>query len=137
MMRDPLIDLPGYALRRAATATSGELANLLKPLDLRLSEASALMLLGENPGLTSSRIGEVMGIQRANMVPFIARLEAAGLIERDPIDGRTQAILLTESGEAKRQEAHRIVNEYEQSLMDRVPAAHRDHLLPALRALWV
>ena len=48
--------------------------------------------------MTSSEIGKVLDIQRANMVPLLARLEAAGLIAREPIDRKSQAILLTARG---------------------------------------
>lgn len=133
---DPLASLPGYALRRAANAAMAELAERLEPLGLRISEATLLLLVGDRRDLTASRIGAVLDIQRANMVPLLNRMEQAGLIERVPLDRKSSAVVLTAKGAALRAEAHAVTHAFEAGLMARVPEAHRAHLLPALHALW-
>src|SRR5687767_11295709 len=133
-MRDPLPNFPGYALRRAANATAAELAGRLGKLGLRQSDVSVLMLVADNPGVTSSAIGRQLDIQRANMVPLLKRLE--GLIDRAPIDGKSQGLELTADGRARLGEARQVVERFEAELIARVPAEHRPHLLPALEALW-
>ena len=133
-MRDPLPNFPGYALRRAANATGAELASRLGEVGLRQSEVSVLLLVAENPGVTASAIGRALDIQRANMVPVLKRLE--GLIDRAPIDGKSQGLALTADGEARLAEARAVVEAFEAELIARVPPEHRAHLLPALEALW-
>jgi DNA-binding MarR family transcriptional regulator len=133
-MRDPLPSLPGYALRRAANATAAELSARLAETGLRQSDVSVLMLIAANPGVTASAIGRQLDIQRANMVPLLKRLE--GLIDRVPIDGKSQGLELTEAGTARLAEARKVVERFEAELVARVPPEHRDHLLPALEALW-
>jgi DNA-binding MarR family transcriptional regulator len=135
-MKDPLLRFPGYALRRAANAAGAILSERLGALGLRQADASALILLDANSGLTSSRLGETLGIQRANMVPFVNRLESEGLVERVPIDGRTQGIHLTDEGRAKLADARAVIETFEAELIGLVPQEHRPHLLPALLALW-
>ena len=135
-MIDPLATQPGYALRRAANAMMGELAARLSPLDLRISDASVLMLVARCKDASSSEIGRILDIKRANMVPLLSRLEAAGLIRRAPIDRKSMAILLTAAGESRLAEVDRIIEQFERDLLARVPAEHRDHLLPALDSLW-
>lgn len=135
-MKDPLLEFPGYALRRAANAAGAILSERLGELGLRQADASALVLLEANPGLTSSRLGEALGIQRANMVPFLNRLETEGLVERVPIDGRTQGIHLTDKGRTRLADAHGVIETFEAELIAMVPREHRAHLLPALLALW-
>ena len=132
---DPLGELPGYMLRRAAQAMMAELGQRLAPLDLRISDASVLLLLGAGRALTSSEIGKLLDIQRANMVPLLNRLEGAGLIRREPIDRKSQAIVLTPAGEERLGEVRAITARFEDDLLQRIPAPHRPHLLPALRAL--
>ena len=100
-MHDPLANLPGYALRRAANAMMADLSPRLARIDLRLAEASVLLLVERGNDMTSSEIGRMLDIQRANMVPLLGRLDAAGLIERLPIDRKSQAIVLTAAGLAK------------------------------------
>ena len=135
-MDDPLIQFPGYALRRAANATAAELSTRLAALDLRQVDASLLMLVAQNPGATASAIGRALDIQRANMVPILKRLEDAGLIGREAIDGKSQGLSLTAAGRRKLAGAKAVVEGFESELLARVPEEHRAHLLPALNALW-
>ncbi|MDP3675780.1 MAG: MarR family transcriptional regulator [Novosphingobium sp.] len=135
-MTDPLAGLPGYALRRAANAMMAELGERLVGESLRVSDATVLILVGAKGRPTASRIGQTLDIRRANMVPLLDRLEAAGLIAREPIDRKSLAIVLTPAGETKLRRVRGIVAAFERELIERVPAEHRDHLLPALDALW-
>ncbi len=135
-LADPFTDLPGYALRRAANAVMSDLTTRLVALNLRLSDASLLLLVRERQTVTASQIGRVLDIQRANMVPLLNRLEAAGLVERVPLDRKSLAIVLTAAGLQQLAPLDRIIAEFESGLLARIPAEHRDHLLPALAALW-
>ena len=135
-MQDPLISLPGYALRRAANATAAELSARLAELALRQSDVSLLMLIEANPGTTSSALGRQLDIQRANMVPILKRLEDGGLIARAPIDGKSQGLVLTAAGGARLAEGRKVIERFERELLERVPEEHRPHLLPALNAIW-
>ena len=135
-MDDPLLRFPGYALRRAANATAAELSARLAALDLRQSDASLLLLVAVNPGATSSALGRALGVERANMVPLLKRLDEAGLIGREAIDGKSQGLRLTAEGQRRLAEARAIIEAFEDELVARVPPEHRDHLLPALNALW-
>jgi DNA-binding MarR family transcriptional regulator len=135
-MHDPLSKLPGYALRRAANATAAELSARLAELGLRQSEASALILIGANPRVTASAIGRALDIQRANMVPLLNKLETAGLIERVAIDRKSRGLELTPLGKQRLGQARKVIDAFENELLERVPLQHRPHLLPALEALW-
>jgi len=135
-LSDPLAQLPGYALRRAANAMMAELGQRLGIIELRVADASVLMLVGQRRDMTSSDIGRALDIQRANMVPLLNRLEAAGLIERVPLDRKSLAIVLKPAGKNSLGRVLDITERFERELLDRIPAAHRDHFLPALNALW-
>lgn len=135
-MRDPLARFPGYSLRRAATAASAELSSRLATIGLRQAEVSVLLLIDANPAVTASAVGRKLDIQRANMVPLLKRLESAGMVERHAIDGKSQGLALTQDGKQRCKEALAIIETFEAELAARVPEAHREHLLPALNALW-
>lgn len=135
-MTNSLTHRPGYALRRASHAMMSELARRLAEIDLRISEASILLFVDQRADVTASEIGRTLDIQRANMVPLLNRLENAGLIERRPLDGKSQAVLLTEAGQARRQEADRITDQFESDLMELVPPQSRAGFVSALNALW-
>lgn len=130
-----LYRLPGYLLRRAAQAWMGRLAERLSVLDLRISDASALLLIGERKDMTSSEIGKSLDIKRANMVPLLGRLETRGLIVRAPIDRKSQAVVLTDAGRDSLKKVRVITSRLEQDLLAAIPEPHRDHFVPSLRAL--
>lgn len=133
---DPLLSLPGYVLRRASAATLAELNQQLAPLGLRHADVALLILVDACPGLTQSEAGRLLDIQRANMVPFVGRLRRRGLVERRRVDGRSQALALTDSGRAVLARANAVVTAYERALLRRVPSALRPQVLPILLALW-
>ena len=135
-MHDPLPQFPGYALRRAANATAAELSARLGELGLRQSDASVLILIAANPSVTSSAIGRALDIQRANMAPLVGKLDTAGLIERVAIDRKSRGLELTPLGKKRLAEARKVIDTFENELLERVPLQHRPHLLPALEALW-
>ncbi len=135
-MKDPLAKLPGYVLRRASAATLAELNQRLEPLKLRHAEVAFLLLIDSSRGLSQSEAGRILDIQRANMVPFVSRLERRGLVDRTKVDGRSQALRLTAGGRAMLAKVRRVVDRFEASLMDRVPEKMRPMVLPILMALW-
>lgn len=95
-----------------------------------------LQVIGHNPGISQSALGRMLDIQRANMTPMAARLEARGLVRRTPSDGRSLGLELTETGAALAAQARDIVEHFEAELTARIPEEHRPHFLPALLALW-
>ncbi len=135
-MDDSLARLPGYALRRAANAMMNELSSRLADIDMRIADASILMLVGTRQDVTASQIGRSLDIQRANMVPLLNRMEAAGLIERMPLDRKSLAVVLTPAGCERLEQVEEITGNFEQELMARVPEEYRSGFLPALNSLW-
>jgi len=135
-MRDPLLQYPGYILRRASSAAMAEFASRMVVLGLRTSEATILQIVAENQGISQSALGRMLDIQRANMTPIAARLEARGLMRRLPSDGRSLGLELTAEGFLLAEKARAVIDAFETDLTNRIPPEHRAHLLPALLALW-
>ncbi|MGH8296755.1 MAG: MarR family winged helix-turn-helix transcriptional regulator [Steroidobacteraceae bacterium] len=135
MLIDPLKELPGYALRRASAAFMAKLASRLAPLDLRPVEASVLLIIASNPGVTQSEIGRLLDIASANMAPLAARLADRELIVREPVDGRSHGLTVSEPARRLVKKARRIVEELEAELLERIPVHQRSAFLDALRAL--
>lgn len=135
-MIDPLKDYPGYLLRRASAAAMANLADRLSLLDLRPAEATVLLVVDANPSATLSQVGRLLRIASANMTPLIARLESRNLIEREPMDGRSQGLLLAPLGRALTLQIKDVVADHEAALIERIPAAARGEFLMALRAIW-
>jgi DNA-binding MarR family transcriptional regulator len=135
-MKDPLAGITGYVLRRAAATALAELNLRLAPLRLRHADVAMLMLVAKCPGISQSQAGRVLDIQRANMTPFIGRLERRGVLHRQRVDGRSQKLQLTPAGRMLLDQATRIVKGHEATLRARVPHRLRPMVLPVLLALW-
>lgn len=135
-MADPLSSLPGYLLRRASAATLAELNQRLMGEGVNHADASLMLVIHANPGITQSEAGRMLGIQRANMVPFVARLETRGWLQREQVDGRSQGLSLTGAGATAMAKWRTVIDAFEAELLERVPAELRCHVVPILRYLW-
>lgn len=135
-MHDPLLTFPGYVLRRTSSAMMACFGDRLSALGLRTVDATLLQIIRDNPGISQSALGRMLDIQRANMTPIAARLEARGLVQRTPSDGRSLGLELTAQGVEITEQARAVVDAFESDLVAHVPEEHRAHLLPALKALW-
>lgn len=114
----------------------GDLTRRLEPVALTPVEASVILLIGGNQGLTQSAIGRALGIQRANMAPLVARLETRGLLARNPADGRSHTLSLTADGTSVHDAVMHITNEHEALLLKRIAPSDRAAFLRALDSLW-
>lgn len=92
----------GFMLRLAQVAVFRGLLSALKPLDLRVTDFSVLLVIGATPGLKQQEIGRALHIQRPNLVTIIDQLEGRGLVHRGAVPGdrRAYALSLTEDGAA-------------------------------------
>ncbi len=133
---DPLLELPGYLVRRASMVVLAELNERLAEFELRHTSSSLLQLIAANPGIKQTDAGRALEIKRANMVPLVAALEKRGLLTRKPIDGRSQGIELTAAGKRLAKKALLSVQAYEKELMERVPENLRSAVIPVLTYLW-
>ncbi len=136
MAIDPLHKFPGYALRRASAAAMSGLAKRMQSFHLRPTEATVLMVIGSNPGITQSDIGQLLDIARANMTPLSARLQKRHLIVRSRVDGRSHGLTLSENGMRLVQRIRASMTEHEAQLMARIPTRLHAPFLEALAALW-
>ena len=95
-----LDDQIGHLLRRAYQAASAHLATRLAPYDLKPQQFATLARLRELGASSQNRLGEAVGMPRANIHKMVERLCARGLIEtrEDPDDARRRMVVLTRSG---------------------------------------
>jgi DNA-binding MarR family transcriptional regulator len=101
----------GYSLRRAQLSTYREYDSFMARFVIRPSQFAVLTLIRANPGSSQSSISAALGIQKANFVDVIDRLESRGPTERRKLRGDrpSSALYLTRSGELfceKLQAAH-------------------------------
>jgi DNA-binding MarR family transcriptional regulator len=136
-----------YAAMRAVTSIMrahqiliAELDAMLRPFGVTFSRYEALVLLvhSHEGALPLSKIGERLQVHATSVTNVIDRLEAAGLVRREPNprDGRGILAVITDEG---RKVADKATVEFNAArfAMSALPAADLERLFEILRALRV
>jgi len=95
-----LDDQIGHLLRLAYQAASAHFARRLAPFDLKPQQFATLERLRELGPTSQNRLGEAVGMPRANIHKMVERLAARGLVAAtpDPDDARRRLVTLTPAG---------------------------------------
>lgn len=131
-----LENLIGYQLRRASSKLMADLARALDRHGLTPSDASILVLVRDNPEITQSEIGRLLGIKRANMTPLSASLENRGLILRRRMDGRSQGLILTEKGTEICAAAYQAIVNHDRRYFGYLEIEERARFYSTINRLW-
>jgi len=96
-----LDELLGYQLRRAQVALFLAFHAATRGEAITPPRFTALVLIGANPGIAQSALGQVLGIARSGAMMLTDWMEERGLAERRrrPGDGRSWGVHLTARGE--------------------------------------
>ena len=87
-----------YVVKRAAVRCDTVLIQQLRG-EISPARVSALACVGENPGMTQSALGALLGIAGPSVFKVVDDLAQLGLLERSPgADRRSSALYLTNKG---------------------------------------
>lgn len=134
----PLGDLVGYHLAQAAVVTTASFERHVgQPFGLRKVDFSLLMLLLANGPVSPKRLAHALALTAPALTMLLDRLQERGLIrrERNPADGRSQHIVLTDTGLGTARDCARAALPIEQDLGDRLSRAERAMLVELLARL--
>lgn len=103
-------------------------------LPLNQSEASVLVRVDREPGLSQAQLAEQMDMEAISVVRLIDSLQRAGLIERrsHPCDRRIRTLWLTEAACPILQQVHAVGAEVRAQALGGVPETEREMLLDLL-----
>lgn len=98
---DVLDDLLGYAIRRAQVAMFLAFHEATRGLQITPPRFTALVIVGANPGISQTTLGNVLGIARSGAMALTNWFEGRGLMQRrrKPGDDRAWGLRLTRRGE--------------------------------------
>jgi DNA-binding MarR family transcriptional regulator len=127
------------SLRHAVARTSRRLRQEVSALTP--SQTAALATVERSGPLTPSDLARLERVQRPTATKLIAKLEAQGLVgrTRDPDDGRSCLIALTDDGRAMLRTLRTRKDAFLADRLRRLPADDRETLARAaalLEALW-
>jgi DNA-binding MarR family transcriptional regulator len=96
-----LDELLGYALRRAQVGMFLAFHAATRGQEITPPRFTALVIVGANPGIGQSALGQVLGIARSGAMMLTDWMQERGLVERRrrPNDGRSWGVHLTPRGE--------------------------------------
>jgi DNA-binding MarR family transcriptional regulator len=128
------------SIMRAQQILIGQLDALLRPFGITFSRYEALVLLihSRSGALPLSKIGERLQVHATSVTNVIDRLEAAGLVRREPNprDGRGTLAVITEAGREVAAKATLELNAARFG-MAAVPRGQLEQLFEVLRLLRV
>lgn len=132
---DTLRQFIGYHLKRTSNDILADLAETLKPFELRMLTYTALVLIVDNPGMRQYQLADAMDIERSNLVIVLDELERRGLIMRDrvPTDRRAYALRATLPGIHLCKEAVAAVVAHEKAILGTTSPEQLDYLISLLR----
>jgi DNA-binding MarR family transcriptional regulator len=128
----------GFHIARAAVTTYETFERHLgAPFDLRKVEFSLLMLLLANEGVSPKPLARALRITAPKLTLLLDRLQQRGLLARrpNPQDGRSQHVVLTDSGLHLAQAAQAAADSMERELLARLSPAEHAMLIELLGKL--
>ncbi len=136
--QDLLLSLVGYNCRRAYLAVMPLFEARMKKYDLRAVDFSVITLINANPNLTQRRLAEAVNVSPPNMATLLDRLEERGILvrQRNPLDKRSQTLVLTTEGAKLCAKAEKTVSELEAEATGMLSDAERAQLLQLLQKIY-
>lgn len=91
----------GFYVNRAFSMMVKSLNKELRNADLNIQHAefSIMKLLNEIKGGTQSQLATLLGKERSGISRTLSQLEEKGYISRQPLDGKTNYVVLTQKGQ--------------------------------------
>jgi DNA-binding MarR family transcriptional regulator len=134
---DVLDELLGYSLRRAQVAMFIAFHEATRGMDITPPRFTALVIIGANPGIRQTVLGNVLGIARSGAMLLTDWFEARGLVERRhlPSDGRAWGLHLTRKGEQTVEQMKRRVLDLDLKKTKVLNRSEREELLRLLEKL--
>ncbi len=134
---DVLDELLGYSLRRAQVAMFAAFHDATRGMGVTPPRFTALVVIGANPGLSQTVLGNVLGIARSGAMLLASLFEAQGWVERRhrPDDGRAWGLYLTAKGESIVQKMKQRVAATDRKRADVLSPGERRQLLRLLAKL--
>ena len=136
--QEMLLSLVGYNCRRAYLSIMPLFHERMSEYDLRAVDFSVLSLLHANPNITQKRLSNAINVSPPNLAILLDRLEARGLLlrQRNPLDKRSQTLILTPGGEKMAGQAEQTVSKLEAEATSALSNAERQQLLVLLQKIF-
>jgi DNA-binding MarR family transcriptional regulator len=127
----------GTHLRATHTVAIASLERAFAPLRMSPTRYSILVHANERPGITQTRLAELVGADRTTIVPMLRGMERLGYVRRKRArqDRRATEVRITPRGRAILRKLIPLAVEHERRMVRDMPAGEQEALLRALERL--
>ncbi len=125
-------------LLHAAAEIENRLERAVEERGLSLAKLGVLdSLVTKGGSLPLGRLADILACVRSNVTQLVDRLEAEGLVRRepDPQDRRVTLAVITDEGRRRYAEATRARNEAESKIIGSIPSERREQLATLLHEI--
>ncbi|RZI41106.1 MarR family transcriptional regulator [Herbaspirillum sp. HC18] len=132
--------LVGYNLRRAYVLNvTPNFSKRMAKYRLTPVEYTILVLLKSNPNINQKRLSKAINVSPPNMATLLDRLETRSLLsrQRNPLDKRSQTLVLTAEGLRLCSKAEKAIEELEVDVASALTETERAELLRLLQKMSV
>jgi DNA-binding MarR family transcriptional regulator len=129
-----LADIVGFHIRLAHVAVYRHFTETFTDLGLTQKQVSVLWLVDDRPGIAQIDVGQRLQMDRATTMTIVNRLQGREYLrrERSEIDGRKQALHLTDTGRKALGKAKACIAQHEAWLKERFTRAEVEKLVEML-----
>jgi DNA-binding MarR family transcriptional regulator len=125
----------GFQAAQLSRLVSLRLRDALGPLGLMPAQASALIEIGNKPGLTQKQLVERLEVEQPGVARTLNGLEAEGWIFRESRGGRAQGLYLSDRAATVVPEAVKVTDDINRKVLGELSRTERSHLLDAIEEL--
>lgn len=127
----------GFHLRRAQEASFAAFKQRVGQVDIRAGHFAAVVLIGQNPGITQTALGKAMGRDKSSLTPILDDLVRRELVlrQRSDADRRRYGLTLSAQGQQAWSSLERCAAEHERELARCIEPEDRERFLDVLRRI--
>jgi DNA-binding MarR family transcriptional regulator len=139
LTQDHLLGLVGYNCRRAYLTIMPLFDKRMAKYELRAVDFSVLSLLKANPNITQKRLSQAVNVSPPNLANLLDKLEERGLVlrQRNPLDKRSQTLVLTAEGLQLCNKAEKTTADLENDATAMLSEQERAQLLNLLQKIFL
>ncbi|EJJ29244.1 MarR family winged helix-turn-helix transcriptional regulator [Rhizobium sp. CF142] len=136
-MSEDVLSTPGHLISLAARGFARLSESRLKPLGFGVGQLPVLVALKSGKASTQRDLARFAKVEQPPMAQMLARMERDGLIERtrDPTDGRSSRIMLTEAAQERMPDAIATLFQGNREALDGFTRAETEQLVALLTRL--
>lgn len=134
-----LLSLVGYNCRRAYINIMPLFQKRMAKFELRPVDFTVLSLLKANPNINQKRLSVAINVSPPNLATLLDRLESRGLLvrQRNPLDRRSQTLVLTTDGARMCVKAEKTASELEEKATAALNPDERAQLIMLLQKIFL